>query len=136
MSSTRRRPPSMQPDNMPAGEQQPAAPPSSAVAPVVSDPASKLADLLAGSPNTDTSGGNGGASIPLSALVAPHTVDPDLDLIGHGVRLPRYLAQALDTVAFLGRRTRQQIVADALRAYLPAEVVAEARRRAAGGGSR
>jgi hypothetical protein len=101
------------------------------------DPTSQLASLLAGSGETDTPrNGHHGMSIPLAALMAPPKVDPDLDLVQAGVSIPRYLDEALRATAFLTRRHKQRIVADALKAHLRAELVDEAYRTAAGGDAR
>jgi hypothetical protein len=74
-------------------------------------------------------------SIPLAALMAPK-LDPELDLVLSGARLPRYVDEALRLAALISRKPRQQIVAEALKAYLPAELLDEAYRAASGGDGR
>ncbi len=72
-------------------------------------------------------------SIALAALMSPQ-VDPELDLVAAGIRLPRYVKEALRLAAVIGRGQEQRIVAEALKAYLPGELLDEAYRAAAGGG--
>lgn len=105
------------------------------------DSASTLARKLAGSDNSgassaDTSAPTGdqpaGPTVPLSALTAAPPVDPELDLVNLGVRVPRYLAQAVRTQAFLARHSQQDIVLAALRGEQPLspELIDECRRSA------
>lgn len=72
-------------------------------------------------------------SIPLSALMAPK-IDPELDLVQGGARVPRYVDEAVRLASVISRKPRQQILADALKAYLPPELLDEAYRNASGGG--
>lgn len=65
--------------------------------------------------------GAGGRAISLAALVdtAP---DPELDLVATTLRLPRYVLNALRATSQLSRRSQQNLVTDALKAYLPGEL--------------
>lgn len=114
---------------------QPVVPPRTQVAvpqtpPVrVSDFASQLASQLVGKDETDT---GGGPAIPLGALLGSNRpVDPELDPVGIGPQIPRYLANALRLAAFASGVQQKQIVADGLKAVLPAELVDQAYREEA-----
>lgn len=150
MPRSRRRPPDEDPPAAPATEAAPPhpAPAASAAEPGrdlervgdTSDSASKLASKLAESdtPDTDRDGAtdNGdhgaGPTVPLSALTTAPPVDPELDLVNLGVRVPRYLAEAIRTQAFLQRTKQQDVVLAALRGEQPlsADLVNECRRSA------
>jgi hypothetical protein len=73
-------------------------------------------------------------NIPLSALMRPR-VDPELDLVAAGIRLPRYVKEALRLASVIDGSPEQRIVAEALKGYLPSGLLDEAY-RAAGGGDR
>lgn len=142
--SARRIEPMPQPDNQPSRrrppeDEPPPAPTGRDLTPVPDTPdsASKLASTLARSGEPDTTaderpGDQTEPKVPLSALTNPPPVDPELDLVNLGVRVPRYLAQAVRTQAFLTRRSQQDIVLAALRGEQPLspELLDECRRSA------
>lgn len=92
--------------------------------PVSPDSASKLASNIARN-RTSVDG------FTLDDMIAGPP-DPEMDLVPVNVRVPRYVSQALDLAANLTRRRRQEIVADALRDSLPAELLDRTLRKARG----
>lgn len=71
----------------------------------------------------------GGQGFSLDDLIASRP-DPDLDLVTKSYALPRYLTEALRLEHIRTRRPLQAIVADALRAHLPPQVVDACRAKA------
>lgn len=86
----------------------------------------RLASFLADSDTSSSSGGDGGGiSIPLSALMAGET-DPELDTSPLNVKVPKYIIDALALAGSLrvyGEKLKQAHVANALRDYLPDELL-------------
>lgn len=87
---------------------------------------SDIASLHASNIGQDQAGEQVTQGISLDDFIAGRP-DPDLDLVTSTVRIPRYLAEALRLTSQLKKRPAQYVVADALRAELPAELVARCR---------
>ncbi len=99
----------------------------------VTDPASKLASLLAPSGEADTSAGSGpGAEGLVGALLTPPEVDPDKRLVQCGWRVPAYFKEAVRLLAFANRTSEQEVVIEALRRGIDPKMLARARQAAAG----
>lgn len=115
---------------------EPAAAQSAPYGPDAPDQAGSLASLLAEPDISHPHVDGPTRSVPLGAFMAGRPA-PDLDLAAAGIRLPRYILDALATQVVLssnrGRRiTKQELVADALRQALAPEIVEEAFRRHGG----
>lgn len=96
-------------------------PPAPAPSPRVSDIPSKEASNIGHQ--------QGSEDYSLDALIGGRP-DPDLDLVTKSYAIPRYLAEALRMENVRSRRPQQALVADALRAHLPAAIVEACRRKA------
>lgn len=86
-----------------AGAEMDVTPPPAA-APAMSDIPRKEARKI---------GHPGGTTVPLSALVVGRP-DPDVDLVSVNHALPRYVVDAIAVTSMLTRRSRKDIVRDAL----------------------
>lgn len=72
-------------------------------------------------------GGVDSGNISLAALMGGG-IDPERDMVNPGARIPRYVKAAMETVAMLTKNSRtpvdqQTIVTEALKAYLPQEIL-------------
>ena len=139
MSSTSRRAapppvtatnPPRPPRQAPPAPQQPTA--GNALAHTQTDPDESTTAATAFATNVGTNVGStvpGGPGVPMSLTALMHgALDPEQDRAQTGVRLPKYVADAVRVVVATsrGKLTMQDVVTEAVKAYLPPEVLRQA----------
>ncbi|MEV7264002.1 hypothetical protein AB0N38_10665 [Micromonospora aurantiaca] len=107
--------PAADPTPPPAQPQQPAPAAPAAQA----GPAGGLTAYLGG-------GHDGDGADFLAAMLAGPPLDPMLDLVQLGAKIPRHYAEALRLLTVAQRRHKQQLVIEALAAYIGPQLLAKA----------